>query len=295
MKRIQLYLCAVLLLSSSLAGQAWSLQDATAGWNSREIVTMYYHNSEVQTQWAWQALSKYRFQGNERVLDFGSGDGKLSALMSCMVPQGSVTGVDLSKEMTLYASQMFPKYAYQNLFFAQSSDVNFSNATFSEKFDLVTSFCVFHLVPQPSAVFKEIKAKMKPGAHFVATFPIQAAPRFYQAASEEMAARNWSFPAPTQETINLRNPEKLREFLSEAGFRILSLDVVPTRNAFACKDEMIDWFEGTLTANWNIPKNDRRQFFTDVTNRYLEYMPEDAGADGVVYYTITRVDFVVQN
>src|SRR5437016_4520222 len=102
--------CATFLLAASLSCQNWALQDANAGWNSRELVTLYYHNSELQTQWAWRALCKYHFQGNERVLDFGSGDGKLSALISCMVPQGSVTGIDLSKEMTVYASQMFPQY-----------------------------------------------------------------------------------------------------------------------------------------------------------------------------------------
>lgn len=294
MKNIWIFLCSALLVTTSLSCQNWSLQDANAGWNSRELVTLYFHNSEPQTQWAWQALSKYRFQGSERVLDFGSGDGKLSALMSFMVPQGSVTGVDISKEMTLYASQMFPKYAYSNLFFTQSGDVDFANATFPEKFDLVTSFCVFHLVPHSRTVIKEIKAKMKAGACFVATLPIQAARAFYQAASEEMTMRGWSFPAATEESVQMRNPEKIREILVEAGFRVLSLDVVPIRNAFASKEELIDWLEGTLTANWNIPKQDRRQFFTDTANRYLEYMPEDIGNDGVVYFTITRVDFVAE-
>ncbi len=295
MKKMWTLFCAAFLLTTSLECQNWSLQDVNAGWNSRELVTLYYHNSELQTQWAWRALSKYRFQGNERVLDFGSGDGKLSALMACMVPSGSVTGIDLSKEMTLYASEMFPQYAYPNLSFVQSSDVNFSNTPFSEKFDLVTSFCVLHVVPHPRAIFQEIKAKMKSGAFFVATFPIKAAPGFYRAASDEMAQRGWSFPASTEECSNIRNPEKLREFLTEAGFSILHFEVVPTRNPFVSKEEMTDWLEGTCAANWNIPKEDRHQFFTGVTSRYLEYTPEDVGSDGVVYFSINRVDFVVQN
>lgn len=295
MKKIWALFCLTLLLTTSLPCQNWSLQDAEAGWNSKELVTLYNHNSQLQTEWAWQALSKYRFLGNERVLDFGSGDGKLSALMACMVPQGSVTGSDISHEMTKYASQMFPKYAYPNLSFLQSGDINFSNALFPEKFDVVTSFCVFHLVPQPRAIFREIKEKMKPGAHFIATLPNKPIPGFFEAVSVEMTRRGWSFPASTEEAVQIRNPEKIREFLTEAGFSILHLEVVSTRNPFASKKELIDWFEGTLSANWNIPKEDRRQFFTDVANRYLEYVPDDVGSDGVVYFSISRVDFVAQN
>ncbi|MBS0634607.1 MAG: class I SAM-dependent methyltransferase [Verrucomicrobia bacterium] len=295
MKLVSTFFSAALLLTASVQCQNWSLQDPSAGWNSKELVTLYYHNSELQTQWAFKALSKYRFQGNERVLDFGSGDGKISALMAYMVPQGSVTGVDLSKEMTHFASSMFPQYAHPNLLFAQTDDVSFAHASFDEKFDLVTSFCVFHLVPYPQVIFEKIQSQMKPGAHFVATFPVKAASEFYQAASVEMKRRGWSFPAPTDENINIRNPEKIREFLYKAGFDILNLEVVSTRNPFASKEEMIDWLEGTCAANWNIPKDDRRQFFTDVTNHYLEYMPGDVGSDGVVYFSINLVNFVAQN
>jgi hypothetical protein len=55
---------------------------------------------------------------------------------------------------------------------------------------------------------------------------------------------------------------------------------------------MIDWFEGTLAAGWNIPEEERRQFFTDMANRYLMYRPQDQDEDGFVYLLCDRIDLV---
>lgn len=55
---------------------------------------------------------------------------------------------------------------------------------------------------------------------------------------------------------------------------------------------MTDWFEGTLTANWNIPREGRRKFFSDLTDRYLQYRPQDKDDDGFVYFTLKRVDLI---
>lgn len=74
----------------------------------------YLHHSELQKQWACRLLGQYHFTGKERVLDFGSGDGKISAQISYYVPKGSVTGVDLSESMVELASLGFPSAYYPN-------------------------------------------------------------------------------------------------------------------------------------------------------------------------------------
>jgi hypothetical protein len=55
---------------------------------------------------------------------------------------------------------------------------------------------------------------------------------------------------------------------------------------------MIDWFEGTLAANWDIPSAGRRKFFSDLAERYLTYRPEERDDDGFVYFSLKRIDFM---
>lgn len=285
-------LAFLLLFSLPAAAAEWSLQDRSKGWNSRELVSLYFHNSELQTQWAWAALSHYSFRGDERVLDFGAGDGKLSALISFMVPKGSVQGVDISEEMTSFASKMFPSDPYKNLAFLPVGDLDFAELSFPEKFDLVTAFCVFHLVPHPISVLKNIKRQMDPKGQLVATFPIGGNPEFFQAAVDEMAKRGWNFPAATEGVVAMRDPAKARQIFEAAGFDLSHFEVVGSRTPFSSKEEMADWFEGTLAANWDIPVEGRRGFFIDLVDRYLAYRPQDKEDDGFVYFSLYRIDLI---
>jgi|GEM_PF-1695275 len=270
----------------------WSLEDPSKGWNSKELIVLYFHNSELQTQWAWEALSHYSFQDNEHVLDFGAGDGKLSALISFMVPKGSVCGIDISEEMMHFALKMFPSSIYKNLNFFPTHNLDLKEISFPSKFDLITSFCVFHLVPQPKKVLEEMKLHMHPNSKLVATFPIGGNPDFFKAASEEMAKRGWNFPAPTDGTKAMRDPNKARQLFADAGFHLDYFQVIDTRTPFSTKKEMVDWFEGTLSANWDIPSEGRRDFFSDLADRYLIYRPQDIGEDGFVYFSLKKIDLV---
>lgn len=280
----------LLFFSSTLFGQDWALKDPTLGWNNRQLVSLYFHNSELQTQGAWGALSNYRFLGTERVLDFGTGDGKIAALISRMVAN-KVQGVDISKEMIFYASKMFPTHDYKNLEFSLSS-IDFSDMLFPEKFDVVTSFYVFHLLPNPSNVLTNIKSHMQPHGKLILTFPIGKNFEFYRAASEEMALRGWDFPSATEESQQMRDPEKIQQILKDAGFDVEYFLVREERSPFSSKEELVDWFEGTCTANWNIPPEEQRDFFSGLTDRLLTYRPQDQDEDDFVYFYLKYVDIV---
>ncbi len=259
--------------------------EAPLGWETPALVRHYHHNAIVEIQWAWRALSHYRFRGDERILDLGSGDGKISALLSAMVPAGRVTGIDISSEMVSFASKMFPPCEYPNLRFALSG-----RADASERFDLITSFCLFHLVPNPKELLINLREKMEPEGKLVLMFPIGGNLEYYRAVADEMAKRGWTFSTPlTEEAFQIRDLEKIPQILSQTGFQVEHLGVVDTRIPFSTKEELVDWFG---VSKWDIPQAGRREFFIDLANRYLHYRPQDAGEDGFVYFSSRRVEIV---
>lgn len=273
----------------------WSLTDPSKGWNTSDLVDLYFHNSEVQTQWAWEALSNYKFKGDENVLDFGSGDGKLSALMSFMVPNGQVFGVDISSHMVHFALKVFPKSYYKNLTFLQALNTDFDQMAFPVIFDIANAFCVFHFVPNPCAVLSNIRSHLHSKSKLVATYPIVGGnPMFMVAVEEELNKRGWNMPPSTNGTSSIRNPDTTHQVFKDAGFEIEYFKIIEKRHSFSTKAQLIDWLEGTLTANWDIPKQGRREFFSDVVDRYLAYQPQEQDEEGFVYYNLARVDVIAR-
>jgi trans-aconitate 2-methyltransferase len=82
-------------------------------WNPAD----YAANSAAQLAWARELITKLHLHGNERILDVGCGDGKVTAELARAVPQGVVTGVDSSAEMIRFASTAFPQSRINNLKF----------------------------------------------------------------------------------------------------------------------------------------------------------------------------------
>jgi trans-aconitate 2-methyltransferase len=96
----------------------------------------YSRNSSSQQEWARELIGKLQLRGNERVLDIGCGDGKVSAEIAAWVPQGSVVGLDISREMIDYARQNFPSDTHSNLEFVLGDA---SNLNYVQEFDVVFS------------------------------------------------------------------------------------------------------------------------------------------------------------
>jgi trans-aconitate 2-methyltransferase len=84
-----------------------------ARWNAAD----YAANSAAQHAWARELIAKLQLRGDERILDVGCGDGKVTAEIARAVPRGSVVGIDASAEMIAFAQKTFPAKGNPNLAF----------------------------------------------------------------------------------------------------------------------------------------------------------------------------------
>ena len=102
----------------------------------------------------------------EVVLDLGSGGG-LDAFLSARAvgPSGRVIGVDMTPAMLERARTNAAKAGFANVEFREGrlEALPVESATI----DAVTSNCVINLVPDKSAVFREIARVLKPGGRVV--------------------------------------------------------------------------------------------------------------------------------
>src|SRR5512137_2693626 len=96
-------------------------------WNPAD----YLRSSSAQYNWAMALVAGLKLQGDECILDLGCGDGRITAHLAGLVPNGRALGVDLSPEMIGFAAG---KYADQSNLSFQVGDA--SHLHFIEEFDL---------------------------------------------------------------------------------------------------------------------------------------------------------------
>lgn len=111
----------------------------TYSWNAKD----YEKNSQAQQKWARELIANLNLTGAEDILDLGCGDGKVTAEIASLVGDGSVVGVDSSRQMIARAKEKYPQNQHPNLSFQvmDASDLSFEGC-----FDLAFSNAVLHWV-----------------------------------------------------------------------------------------------------------------------------------------------------
>jgi SAM-dependent methyltransferase len=105
-------------------------------------------------------------QPGETVADLGSGGGLDAFLAAPKVgPNGRVIGVDMTPEMISRARENAERDGVENVEFRQGrlESLPLDDASV----DAVTSNCVFNLVPDKAAVFREVARVLRPGGRLV--------------------------------------------------------------------------------------------------------------------------------
>jgi SAM-dependent methyltransferase len=103
-----------------------------------------------------------RLEAGERVLDVGCGAGTDSLVAALMVgPEGSVTGIDMTREMLARARAAADEAGVTNVTFVEgeAEQLPFADASF----DVVISNGVIDLIPDKDAAFCEIHRVLVPG------------------------------------------------------------------------------------------------------------------------------------
>jgi trans-aconitate 2-methyltransferase len=109
----------------------------------------YEASSAHQKEWGERLIAELSLRGDERILDLGCGDGKLTAQLAELVPEGSVLGIDASSGMIEVAQ----KYQKENLSFLLL-DIN--SLDFEDEFDLVFSNATVHWVKDHNGLLRKV-------------------------------------------------------------------------------------------------------------------------------------------
>jgi trans-aconitate methyltransferase len=234
-------------------------------WNAAD----YAANSAVQLSWARELIARLHLRGDERVLDVGCGDGKITAEIARAVPHGSVVGVDASAEMIAFAWKTFPAKKNPNLKF-QIMDAR--KIKFARQFDLFFSNAALHWVDDHESILRGAAAVLKPGGRLIVSCGGKGnAQDVFVALRPEMRLKRWrQFFRRLEAPYFFYRPAEYEKWLPRFGFKTKSVKLSPKNAVYQGRDGLATWLRTTwLPYVQRVPENEREEFIAAVTGRYL--------------------------
>ena len=247
----------------------------------------YKKHSCPQQQWARDVVRALKLAGDERILDIGCGDGKVTAELAALVPEGSVLGIDSSESMVEFAHQQFPLEHFPNLRFRWGDA---SRLAYRHEFDLVVSFASLHWVSDHLAVLSGIKRGLDAGGRAVLQFGGKGNAALISDVANEIAThRRWKgyFVGFTYPWF-FYSVEEYAGFLKRVGLSAKRVQLIPKDMVHDGKEGLMGWLRTVfLPYTQRLPEALREDFVAEIASTYVERRPPDE--NGGVHVEMVRL------
>ncbi len=248
----------------------------------------YTRNSSGQLAWARELMGKLALRGDERVLDVGCGDGRVTAELASRVPRGEVVGVDSSEQMIRRATREFPKSSHPNLSFTR---MDATSLTFTTRFDVAFSNAALHWVKDQPAMLRGVASSLRPGGRVLFQLGGKGnADGILSILGEMIVAEPWrryftEFEFPWM----FLAPEDYRALLKTAGFSARRIELIPRDMRHAGRDGLVGWVMTTwMPYTESVPEDFREAFVAEAVDRYLARHP--LTSDGAAVVRMVRLE-----
>lgn len=243
----------------------------------------YARVNTLQEYVARQSLAGLELRGDERVLDVGCGDGRVSALVLDRLDTGRLLGVDPSAAMVAAARDRFRDRPAADFEVGSAATLSFS-----DEFDLVTSFNALHWETRWTAALARIAAALRPGGRAFLVF-VCAGPRpsIEDVVTDVARSPGWrSWFEGMEAPFVHADPDAYAAAARTCGFEVEALEVNDLRWDFGGRAEFAAWCAAGLVA-WTsrLPPDRTDAFVDDALTRYAKL----TGSDTVLRFLQCRV------
>lgn len=245
---------------------------------------LYNSNSGLQWVSSIETINNYPFEGNERILDVGSGDGKITAFLSQKALAGIVLGLDYSEDMVDFASF---NYQSPNLFFLTGSALDLP---FVNQFDLITSFFCFNWIDDQNTALTNVYNALQPGGTFLMLVPENNPIGLFSLVLQLVAYPKWqSYFTGLNFELPYHTAEEYSDFLQASEFDSFTISKVPKESFFASRQVLVDWMMPITPAVQVLPEERREEFLNDLIDLYATFYPLDEAGGIYLYWTKLEV------
>lgn len=238
-------------------------------WNAQD----YAKNSGAQEAWARELMTKLELKGNERALDIGCGDGRITQLISSRLKQGSIVGIDYSTDMVNLARN---SHQADNLEFEV---MDATNIAFEERFDLAFSNAALHWVKDHRKVLKTLAANLNPNARVLLQMGGKGnAAEILTAIDQVLSAPFWNqYFTDFEFPYFFYSDEDYLLWLNAAGLQGNRVELIPKDMMHDSPEQLKGWLRTTWFPYTNrVPESLREDFLSAIISNFLKLKPVDS-------------------
>lgn len=256
----------------------------TYSWNARD----YKSNSEAQQKWAQELIAHLKLTGQEDILDLGCGDGKVTAEIARLVRDGSVVGIDSSRQMIELAKESYPQNRHPDLSFQvmDASDLSFEGC-----FDVVFSNAVLHWVKNHKPVIEGLYKSLRSGGKILLRMGGKGdAEGILSVINDVKSSAKWAqYFTGFEFPFTFPGVEEYQMLLKDSGFSINRVELIPKDMTHDGKSGLEGWIRTTwLPYTERIPSEKRPAFIEEVSSKYLDKVPLEA--DGKAHVAMVMIE-----
>ncbi len=213
-------------------------------------------------------------KGDERVLDIGCGDGRVTEKIALRVPDGQVWGIDASISMIASAKTR----ESSNLHFRVMSARELS---YDEEFDVVFSHAALHWVSNHENLLKRIYDALRTGGYARLNFAAEgASPAMIQVIRETMSHPAYSryFPEFVWPWY-MPTLTAYREMLARSPFEDVEVSIEHKERLFPSTDSIIKWIDQPCLVPFLavVGEDDKQEFRAAVIKEVLDRTRQESG------------------
>jgi trans-aconitate 2-methyltransferase len=230
----------------------------------------YHKSSAEQQRWGIELLNKLVLQGNERVLDLGCGDGKLTAEIVRRVPSGSVVGIDKSEDMIRFAQEHYQPDVFPNLKFLL---LDARNLFFDQEFDVVFSNAALHWVDDHTNILLKIRESLSAGGRVIAQMGGKGnASGILKILDTMIRGEKWAdyfsgFSVP----YTFYDDQEYKMLLESAGLTVKRIELIPKHMVHNGQEGLASWIRTTwLPYTRRVSENFQSDFINEIVNTYIK-------------------------
>lgn len=247
------------------------MSDKSHIWNAEG----YANHSSPQQEWGMDLFSKLSLEGNERLLDIGCGDGKITVEIARSLPEGSIVGIDNSQEMIELAHSTYPEKDFQNVSFRQ---IDARNLPFDKEFDVIFSNAALHWIQNHYPVLRGINRSLNPGGKVLLQMGGKGnGAEIIRAADEVTKSKKWEkYFTDFSPPYAFYGPKQYRRWLEKVGLQSVRTEMIPKMMIHDSSKALMDWLEKVfIPYSERISETQYKHFIKEVVEKYIEYHPPD--------------------
>ena len=259
-------------------------------WNAAQ----YAQHSSLQEAMAAEVLALLNLRGDERVLDVGCGDGRITAQIADRAAAGSVLGVDASPDMVAHARREYGPGGAQARAHLRFEVADARALRFDAAFDLLVSFNALHWVHAPATALRGIAAALAPAGRAQLRMVTRSpATSLEEAAEATRKLPRWSGHFTGFEDPYLRlTADEYAALAAETGLQVLAVHTQAKAWNFHT-DEAFYGFCSAGFGAWTqrLPEAEHRAFVEETIRAYRG--ATNTGSDDANTFRFVQTDLAL--